>query len=219
MPVKRRIVFGGTFDPVHRGHLESANAVYRALSPDEFRFLPAGDPPHRSITHASPEHRLRMLQLALKPYPWFTIDQQELEREGPSWMTDTLQALRKAFPQDALILLLGQDSANGLATWHQWRRIPELAHLVIMTRPGESPEYTKELALEIEQRIVQDAARLAGDKAGLVLPLSVPPEVVSSTDLRERIAMGQALRDLVPVRVAEYIELNGLYRDQGLLSP
>lgn len=211
--MKRRIIFGGTFDPVHRGHLEAANAVRTALMPDEFRFLPAGDPPHRSVTHASPEHRLRMLQLALAPCPWFTIDRQELDREGPSWMSDTLQALRKAYPQDALMLLLGQDSANSLNSWHDWHRIPELAHLLIMTRPGETPAYAPELARELEQRTVQDAARLGDAPAGLVLPLPVPPEPVSSTGLRKRVAAGDALRDLVPGPVAEYIELNGLYRD------
>lgn len=211
--LKRRIIFGGTFDPVHRGHLAAAAAVNAELAPDEFRFLPAGDPPHRPHTFAAPEHRLRMLELALEPYPWATIDRQELDREGPSWMSLTLANLRERYPEDALILLLGQDSANGLDTWHDWRRIPGLAHLVIMTRPGESPEYGPELAAEIERRRVADPACLGEQPGGMVWPAPVPPVPVSSTGLRGQRAAPGALRAMVPDPVADYIERHGLYRD------
>jgi len=213
LTLKRRVVFGGTFDPVHRGHLAVANAAHTALAPDEFRFMPAGDPPHRDRTFASPAHRLKMLDLALKPYPWFTVDRQEIDRNGRSWTSLTLATLRQTFPEDALILLLGQDSANSLDSWHDWECIPELAHLVIMSRPDQVPVYGPQLAREIAQRTVTDTASLGGCSAGLVLPLQVPDVPVSSTLLRKRLATRGSLCDLVPDPVAEYIEQQGLYRD------
>lgn len=141
------------------------------------------------------------------------IDRQEIDRDGRSWTSLTLATLRKAFPEDALILLLGQDSANSLDTWHDWERICELAHLVIMSRPDQAPVYGPQLAREIKQRTVTDPASLGGCSAGLVLPLQVPDVPVSSTLLRERLAARGSLRDLVPDPVAEYIDRQGLYRD------
>lgn len=209
--LKRRMVFGGTFDPVHLGHLQAANAVFKTIAPDEFLFLPAGSPPHREQTHATRAQRLHMLELALKPYPWFTISRQELEREGPSWMSYTLSTLRDASPEDALMLVLGQDAANGLDSWHEWQRILDLAHLVIMTRPGEKPAYGRQLADEIEQRTVADLTSLGQRPAGFVLSLPVPPIAVSSTQLRQQAGSPGQLREMVPATVADYIEQHALY--------
>lgn len=125
-------------------------------------------------------------------------------------MSLTLSGLRQTFPDDALILLLGQDSANSLDHWHDWQSIPQLAHLAIMTRPGESPDYGPQLAGEIKRRTVQDTASLGNRPAGLVLPLQVPAVAVSSTHLRKT---SDAWRKRVPEAVGDYIDQHGLYRD------
>ncbi len=208
----RRAVFGGTFDPVHRGHLGAATEVRDALAIDDFRFLPAGDPPHRDQTFAPPAQRLRMLELALEGRPGFAIDRRELDREGPSYMVDTLASLREEYPDDALLLVLGQDALNGLDRWHEWRRLPGLAHLVVMTRPGERPDYSAALDKELAPRRVDDPERLGQATAGSVLSLAVTPLAISSTAIREGLDDPAELRRLVPEAVAGYIEREGLYR-------
>ncbi len=208
----RRAVFGGTFDPVHRGHLGAAAAVRDALAIEDFRFLPAGDPPHRQRTLAAPEQRLRMLELALEGRPGFAIDRREIDRQGPSYMVDTLASLREEYPDDALLLVLGQDALNGLDRWHEWRRLPGLAHLVVMTRPGERPDYSAALDKELAPRQVDDPERLGQATAGSVLSLAVTPLAISSTAIREGVDDPAELRRLVPEAVAGFIEREGLYR-------
>jgi nicotinate-nucleotide adenylyltransferase len=210
--LKLRAIFGGTFDPVHRGHLGAAREVHAALAPDTFHFLPAGRPPHRSGTYAPAEARLRLLELALADSPGLGIDTRELEREGPSFMVDTLASLRAEHPDEALALVLGQDALNGLDRWHDWRRLPELAHLVVMTRPGESAAYGNALAEVLAPRFVADPAALRTATAGAVLRVAVTPRPVSSTLIRDRIDDPEALRALVPEAVAAAIEREGLYR-------
>lgn len=214
--LNRRAVFGGTFDPVHRGHLSAATEVRDALGIEDFRFLPAGEPPHRSTTFASPGQRLRMLELALGERPGFTIDRREIERTGPSYMVDTLASLRAEYPEDALLLVLGQDALNGLDRWHEWRRLPELAHLVVMTRPGERPDYGGALSDELAPRLTDCAETLGSAPAGRVLPLAVTPLAISSTAIRRCVNDPAALRRLVPRAVAEHIEREGLYRHADL---
>lgn len=207
-----RAVFGGTFDPVHHGHLAAAREMRDALRVDDFRFLPAGDPPHRDDTFASPGHRLRMLELALAGSEGFGIDRRELERDGPSWMSVTLDSLRDEYPDDALALVLGQDALNGLDRWHDWRRLPELAHFVVMTRPGERPDYSESLSRALTGRFVRDPAALRSAPGGLVLPQAVTPRDISSTGVRACVGDPDALRRAVPDAVAAYIEAHRLYR-------
>jgi nicotinate-nucleotide adenylyltransferase len=213
-------LFGGTFDPVHRGHLQVAEEVRSVLELDDFRMLPAADPPHRRGTHASAGHRLAMLELALADHPHLTIDRRELDREGPSWMVVTLESLRREQAERPLLLVLGQDSANSLDRWHRWRELIRLAHLVIMTRPGQSPGYSAVLAESLAGREVRRRAELFSAPAGRVLHLEVTPLHISSTQVRTRAGEGRSLTDLVPDAVAAYIERHGLYgaADAGGLS-
>lgn len=213
-----RAVFGGTFDPVHRGHLAVAVAVREALDTPDFRFLPAGNPPHREATFAAPAHRLRMLELALANDSAFTIDDRELRRDGPSWMSVTLESLRAEHPADSLVLVLGQDAFNGFDRWHEWRRIPTLAHLVVMTRPGERPVAGGAVEDWLADRAVSTPAELRDTPAGRVLFLDVPPVPVSSTQIRRCVSDPAALRRLVPGIVADYIERHGLYTDAATAS-
>jgi nicotinate-nucleotide adenylyltransferase len=129
-------ILGGTFDPVHYGHLKPAQEIFQRLRLDELRIVPCYRPVHRDPPIASPEQRLHMLQLALREFPRFTLDERELRRGGDSYTVDTLDELRQEFPQAVLCLLLGLDALEGFKEWRRWRQILKLAHLLICARPG-----------------------------------------------------------------------------------
>ena len=129
-------VFGGTFDPIHYGHLRTAFELLDALRLPEMRFMPAGNPPHRPATFASNELRLRMVEAATAGQPRFTVDDRELRKRGPSYSVETLAELREEFPDRPLCMVIGMDAFLGLPRWHQWRRLLDLAHLVVAHRPG-----------------------------------------------------------------------------------
>ncbi len=204
-------IFGGTFDPVHRGHIQVALDASEALELDDFRLVPAGDPPHRDGTHAPVANRVDMLRLALRGYTGLQIDTREVDRPGRSYMVDTLESLREAHPDSPLMLVLGQDAANGLDRWHEWQRLPQLAHLVVMTRPGERPMYGGQLGAVLNHRETSEIDRLKAATSGLLLHLEVSPVDISSTEIRRRIAAGDPVVTLLPPGVLSYIEAHGLY--------
>ena len=204
-------LFGGTFDPVHYGHLRCAEEARRKLGLQTLYLLPAGDPPHRPGPQATTLQRLRMLQLALPEFPNLDIDQRELDRHGPSYMVDTLRDLRKEAPQRPVLLLIGQDAANLLHSWHRWMELFTLAHLVIMTRPGSKAEYRQDLADQIQERRVIDASELARSGAGGVMDLVVSAVDISATSIKSRVRSGLSARGMLPAAVLDYIERHGLY--------
>ncbi len=209
---KRAIgIFGGTFDPVHYGHLRAAVEVMEKLQLQDFRLLPAGTPPHRSNTFASAEHRLAMLGLALSAYPDLVVDDREVRREGYSFMVDTLSEIRAEEGDAPLILMIGQDAANSLDQWHEWRRLFELAHLVIMRRPDSKHYYSGELFEQVQPRLVKHPGKLNDSPAGLILPLEITQLAISSTDIRRRMRAGLSPRFLLPKPVIAYIRENKLY--------
>lgn len=205
-------IFGGTFDPVHYGHLRAATEASELLPLDRFHLLPAGSPPHRSRTFASAGHRLAMLALATDEYPELLVDDREVRREGESYMVDTLAEIRSETNDTPLVLMVGQDAVNRLDGWYQWRRLFELAHLVVMRRPGSRHEYSGELFEELQPRLIDDPELLTGKPAGCVLPLEVTQLEISSTGIRDLIASHRSPRFLLPESVIEYIEKHGLYR-------
>lgn len=204
-------IFGGTFDPVHFGHLRAAVEAREKLGLDDFRLLPAGQPPHRSDTVARGEQRLAMLRLALADCPDLRVDDREVRRPGYSFMTDTLAEIRGEAGEAPLLLLIGQDAANALHTWHEWRRLFELAHLVVMRRPDAHFDCRGELRAEIERRRVREPARLLAAASGLVLSLEITQLDISSTHIRGLLAGGRSARFLLPDRVLDYIHEQGLY--------
>jgi nicotinate-nucleotide adenylyltransferase len=204
-------IIGGTFDPVHFGHLRAALEARELLQLDEIRLLPAGTPPHRDTPRASPEDRLNMLNLAVGGYPEFSVDDREVRRQGPSYMVDTLADFRTEAGGAPILLVIGQDAANELDSWHQWRSLFELAHLVIMRRPGAVPAWSGELRMLMEERLAEDADALHGSASGRVLSLQVTQLAISSTDIRQRLKTGRSPRFLMPESVIEYIEQNQLY--------
>lgn len=211
--------FGGTFDPVHNGHLAIARAARDELGV-AVRLMPAADPPHRPAPGADAVVRARMLELAIGEEPGLVLDRRELARPGPSYTVDTLRALRDEFgPDRPLALLLGADSFLSLPTWRDWRALFGLAHFVVAERAGSAPDAEAALAAAAEGRWTMDPARLAAAPAGLILRLRHPLAPESATGVRGLIAAGRPWQDRVPPRVAEFIRIHGLYTGQGYNSP
>jgi len=129
-------IFGGTFDPIHYGHLRSAFEMLQALRFDEVRFIPCGDPPHRGVTFADAELRFRMVDVAIAGQDGFVSDDRELRRDGLSYSIDTLISLREEFPERSLGLIVGMDAFLGLPQWYRWDEILDFAHIVVAHRPG-----------------------------------------------------------------------------------
>ncbi len=205
-------ILGGTFDPVHIGHLRSAEEVRQRLEITDFRFLPARHPPHRRDYVTPAHHRLAMLERALAGYEGFSIDRRELERTGPSYMADTLAGLHREFPNSTLLLIIGQDSANTLDAWHEWRSLFGLAHIVVMQRPDHPDRYAPELSRELAGRTVTSAGELFMRTCGLVMGVDVTQLQVSSSEIRDMVRTGRSPRFLVPDPVRQYIDTERLYR-------
>lgn len=217
------VCYGGTFDPVHNGHLAVACAVRDALSA-KVALLPAHDPPHKGPTRADALQRAEMLELAIEGEPGLCVDRRELRREGPSWTVDTLGELRSEFGDDLSIAwLIGADSLLQLASWHRWRDLFELAHLIVVDRPGavvdagtlraQAPEVLAEIAPRW-----QAPGRLSEAPLGGIARIPMPalrPE--SSTELRRRIREGEHWQDWVPPAVAAYIIRHGLYQPAAVI--
>ena len=207
-----RIVYGGTFDPVHEGHLAIARAAHAAFD-EPVHVMPAADPPHRSPPGASAHDRVAMLELALLGQAGLLLDLRELRRPGPSYSVDTLQALRTEHGAAAPIaLLVGADSFLGLPTWHRWQALFELAHFIVAGRPGSLLESAPaELKAAVEGRWVDAPGALRAAPAGRVFALNQPLHVHSATAVRRLIGEGKPWHHLLPPAVADYIQAHGLY--------
>ncbi|MDE2346624.1 MAG: nicotinate-nucleotide adenylyltransferase [Gammaproteobacteria bacterium] len=202
----RRIgIFGGSFDPVHFGHLRPALEILQALSLDEIRFIPAGQPPLRQPPVATASQRLQMLRLAVVDEPRFIVDDREIRRNAPSYTVDTLGELRREYPGDPLTLMLGTDAYLSLPQWRQWRKIYELAHIVVAHRPGWKIPGEAELADMIRERRTELPADLSRQLAGRILFQQVTQINISSTQVRATIAAGGDPRYLLPDSVRELI--------------
>ncbi len=205
-------IFGGTFDPIHFGHLRTAFELLQALRLSEMRFMPAGNPPHREITVAEPEERLAMVQAATQGQPGFTVDDREIRREGLSYSVDTMRTLRADFPDRSLCLVVGMDAFLGLPKWHQWRELLELAHLVVAHRPGWRAPSMGPLGELLVDRGTGRIGDLHESRAGCIYIHAVTQLEISSTELRKMIAAGRDPRYLMPDAVRAIIEQTGCYR-------
>jgi len=210
-------ILGGAFDPVHFGHLRPALEMQQVLGVAELRLIPTGRPPHREVARAAAEHRVAMLELAVNGLPGWSIDRRELERDGPSYMVDTLEALRAELGTECpLVLLLGLDAFAGLNTWHRWQRLLELAHIAVGHRPGVGLEQLSrepQLARELSQRLVEAPVQLHSRSAGMIYLHPVTQLEISSTAIREMLARDADPRYLLPDNVRDYIHTHHLYRD------
>lgn len=205
-------IYGGTFDPVHYGHLRPALEVQQALELDEVRFIPAGQPPHREEPRATASQRLLMLRAAIDDQPGFVVDEREIRREGPSYMVDTLVSLREELGQLPLCLILGYDAFLGLPRWHLWQRLIELSHLVITHRPGWNHDDLEETLHSLVQQHEIASKQLSKQAAGGLVFVPVTQLDISATGIREQIRAGQDIRYLLPDPVHAMIKQQQLYR-------
>ena len=204
-------IFGGTFDPIHYGHLRTAFELLQALKLAQVRFMPTGNPPHREDPLAASDLRLEMVREAVAGQPGFRVDDREIRRSGVSYSIDTLAELRDEHPTRSLCLLLGMDAFLGMPTWHRWREIFELSHVVVAHRPGWKAPITGPLGEVMVDRGTGNVRDLHSSAAGRIYVRAVTQLEIASTDLRALIMSGQDLRYLVPEAVRDLIARTGCY--------
>jgi len=203
--------FGGSFDPIHVGHLATAHELVDIFSLAKLVFLPAALSPLKHHSLAS-QHRVAMLKLAIADNRVFAIDEQELHRPQPSYTIDTLRTLRTQFgAQQSLAFILGMDSFLSLPKWRDWQQLTDFAHLIVVTRPDYDAQFGTELQAWVNNRRCNDRLLLEYQPHGLVYFVTTAPHTVSSTDIRARFALGQTIHPLLPPIVAAYIYQHHLY--------
>ena len=204
-------LLGGTFNPVHIGHLRGAIELRETLGLDQVSLIPAKMPPLKGTPGVSAEHRARMAALAVERVPGLTVDTLELEREGPSFTVDTLQALRGIHgPRASLTFIMGADALPRLHLWHDWQRLIEFANIVVLDRPGVELTLQPSVAQWLDAHTCS-ADDLAQRPLGGVARAWQPPLAVSSTELRAALSRGKNVRFLLPDPVIEYITQHDLY--------
>ena len=210
-------ILGGTFDPIHYGHLRIAEEVVETISLREMRFVPAGMPRLRSAPVASPQHRAAMVHAAIQNNPRFVLDGREARRPGPSYSVESLRELRQEMGKNVtLCFVMGADAFMRLAEWHSWRELFKLCHIIITARPGHAlatnhDVLPQELREECAQRWVSSAGSLEGASNGLIYVAPTTLLDISATAIRTRISAKSSVRYLLPDAVLDYIETNHLY--------
>lgn len=207
-----KVMYGGTFDPVHHGHLRLAVELRECLQVPEIALVPCHIPPHRESPGASGDRRLELLRLAVAEEPGLLVDDRELNREGASYTADTLRQIRNEIgPDEPLVMVVGTDSFAGFDRWQEWESIPQLAHIVVVVRPGADLAAGSAPAEMLAARAAESVDELHQAPAGRVLVLEPPLMDISATGIRERILSGRSPRYLVPDSVLNRICQLGLY--------
>jgi nicotinate-nucleotide adenylyltransferase len=209
-------ILGGTFDPIHYGHLRLAEEMLELADLRQIRFIPTGTPPHRDAPQVSAQHRSAMVQQAISDQPAFMLDDREVERTTPCYTVDTLRELRAELgAAQPLCLLMGGDAFLQLHTWHEWEQLFELAHIVVGYRPGFALNERIHAAMPVLRSHYQQRLCSAGDlsrqPAGRIAVLAIPELEISATLIRSRVAENRSIRYLLPNAVAEYIHQHHLY--------
>lgn len=211
-------IFGGTFDPIHYGHLRLAEEAAERLKLDEVRFIPSGSPPHRAAPGASAQHRLAMVQRAVADNARFRVDDREVRRAGPGYTVDTLSELRAQLgTHRPLALLMGADAFLDLATWRRWETLFDLAHIVVAYRPGFPVDTWQSrmpvpLARAYGERLAHQPLAVHLAPAGGVFVLPIAELDIAATGIRDAVSRGMSARYLLPDSVLRYIEAERLYR-------
>jgi len=204
-------IFGGTFDPVHIGHLRTAYELLHEVDMEQINFVPCGLPPHQKSPTASADVRLSMLRTAIEGIAGFVVDERELNRAGVSYSVDTLESFRQEFPDRPIGLIVGMDAYLQLDSWHRWEDILKLAHVIVARRPGASLPDSGTPGDLFAHCGVAEYSDLRQQPAGRVLVHSVTQLEVSSSAIRELISQGGNPRFLVPDSVATIIDASGCY--------
>lgn len=213
-------IFGGTFDPIHFGHLRLAQELAESMHMAEVRFMPGGTPPHRAAPQVTAMQRLAMARLAIEGNPLFTVDDREVQRSGPGYTIDTLTEVRRELgAKRPMCLLLGADAFLELATWHRWHELFALAHVVVAHRPGFPPEswparMPEPLAREYAARLLHQPFAVHLSPAGGIATQAIAALDISASMIRDSLARGVSPRYLLPDPVLDYIRSNGLYATQ-----
>jgi len=211
-------VFGGTYDPIHYGHLRTAFEMLQSLRFGEVAFMPCGDPPHRAKPVANAELRLAMVRVATESQIGFTVDGREIRREGPSYSVDTLAALRGEFPSRSISLIIGMDAFLSLNKWHKWHEILQLGHIVVAHRPGWRAPDMGPLGDMLAASGTHKIEDLHSALAGYIYVHDVTQLEISSTEIRGLVAAGRDPRFLLPDGVGNIIEESGCYRASAVLQ-
>ena len=206
-------IMGGTFDPIHFGHLRMAQELAEGLNLTEVRFIPSATPPHRDLPMTSAQQRADMVALAIADNPLFKLDTRELQREGYSYTIDTLQSLNEELQGQArLCLLMGLDAFAGITSWHRWQALLQFAHIVVATRPGTTlPVSHTALDEWSQQHAIACAQLLCRQAENGILKQEITALDISATQIREQFAEGKTPRYLLPGKVLEYINQQALY--------
>lgn len=209
-------ILGGTFDPIHYGHLKPAQDVLQNVGLHQVRFLPNKNPPHRETPWLSGELRKHLVEISIADIPQFVLDDRELNREGPSYMVDTLAELKAEFADETLCLIMGMDAFDGFTQWHQWQSILNLCHLIITTRPGftvldshMASHYEAsfgEHQTMLQARMVKDANALQQRQHGQILLQSTTLLDISASQIRAALSCGKSIHNLLPENVREYLQ-------------
>ncbi|MGH8727242.1 MAG: nicotinate-nucleotide adenylyltransferase [Burkholderiales bacterium] len=207
-------IVGGTFDPIHYGHLRLAEEARRHFKLTEIRFIPVAVPPHRGTPTASLTDRTAMVNLAIQNNSFFALDGREAKRPGKSYTVETLSELRAEHPQTALLLIMGSDAFAGLTAWMRWRELFALCHVIVGQRPGFSFDGPDELRAELEKRFTKELDSLQGKPDGAIASFVMTPLDISASRIRQMIARGQSPRYLLPDSVLDYIQSHSLYRTE-----
>jgi nicotinate-nucleotide adenylyltransferase len=205
-------LLGGTFDPIHLGHLHLAQVVYEQLQLREVRFIPNYQPLLRNQPVASAQDRLTMVRLAIKNHPQFLVDEREIKQQGPSYSIDTLKSLRTELGNVSLCFIMAIDQFKNFAKWRQWQDIPDFAHLIVTTRTGFTSDVELDLCKLLDERQTEDLELLHNTPAGYIYLLDIKPLSISGTSLRQQLKQGNEPKHSLPDSVWEYICKKNLYR-------
>jgi nicotinate-nucleotide adenylyltransferase len=216
-PARRIGVLGGTFDPIHFGHLDAAEAARIALQLDEIRLLPSHDPPHRSASPmASALHRFALVALAIQDHAAYRVSDMELMRSGHSYTADSLRAMRvEGWTPLQIFFILGADAFAEISTWREFPGVLDGAHFVVIARPGTTLEEAAARTPALRQRLHRLADAIPSDGKTRVILVEAHTRDISSTMIRARLSARQPIDDLVPAAVARHIVMHHLYGAVG----
>jgi nicotinate-nucleotide adenylyltransferase len=209
-------IFGGTFDPVHNGHLKTSLAIQKEFQFNSYRFLPCKSPVIKKPSTANTKQRIEMLRMAIQEYPEFSIDLREIKRDSPSFMSETLESFRQEYPEASISLILGYDAFLSLPKWHRWEQLIKLAHLLIINREyyAETP-LPQDLIELIKTNKQTDKKSLASELSGIFFEYNAGDYAISSTDIRKALSPKKELQDQLPHSVYEYIKQQQLYTQKS----
>ncbi|EFB74236.1 nicotinate-nucleotide adenylyltransferase [Providencia rustigianii] len=214
-PQGLQALFGGTFDPIHYGHLRPVEALAKQVGLQRVILLPNHVPPHRPQPQASPMQRLEMVQLAVQNNPLFTIDTRELQKSTPSYTLETLSELREELGStQPLAFIIGQDSLLSINTWYGWEQLLDKCHLLVCARPGYSTHFADpQMQQWLNQHQTDNPRQLSLQAKGLIFIADTPLVNISATEIRQKLSSGDSCNDLIPNAVLEYIQAHHLYQE------